>query len=192
MSVERDRMNAIGDLIAEAKAQLFEGVTDKALQGVKAALMRLTEQRHLFTQDDYPLPAEDKIDRNYLIHEEDDGSFALYVNSSRPGQRSRPHNHGGTWAVVAAVSGQETHRLYCDGADGIRLTAEMTVEPGTAVALGPDGIHEIHAESTQPLLHLHLYGLAFRMQGERKEYDLDTGAVHAFVLDDFGFIEDAR
>ena len=100
---------------------------------------------------------------------------------------------------MAAVEGEETHRLFvadkgdvASGGLGIRQAAELVVRPGFAVSLMPDGIHAIHAETDRPLLHLHLYGRGFPSQSERVEYDLERGEVHRFVLDDIGFIEDAR
>ena len=120
------------------------------------------------------------------------------MNSGKPGQSSPPHNHGGTWAIVAAVEGEETHRLYVDESQetesdiaSIRQVTELIVKPGEAVSMMPDGIHSIHA-GDNPLLHLHLYGKRFSSQSQRNEYDLDSGTVRRFVLEDLGYIEDAR
>lgn len=193
VKIERDR--AIRDCISEIKKALRMGVTIPALEAAKAQLMALCGRRELFPRSDFPVPDEEEIERTSLIYQDDDGSYALYVNSSRPGQSSRPHDHGGSWALVAAVEGEETHRLYVhDGSDigGLRQATELTVRPGTAVSLMPDGIHAIEAESNEPLLHLHLYGQGFAHQGERREFDPETGQVHRFRLEDLGFIEDAR
>ena len=38
------------------------------------------------------------------MHTEPDGSYALYVNASLPGQRSEPYDHGVAWAIVAAIA----------------------------------------------------------------------------------------
>lgn len=195
MTVKAERDVAIRDCIARIKSAFLAGVTVPALEEAKAHLMALCERRALFPRSDFPVPDEVEIERTSLIYQDDDGSYALYVNSSRPGQSSRPHDHGGSWALVAAVEGEETHRLYThDGADigGLQQAAELTVRPGTAVSLMPDGIHAIEAESIEPLLHLHLYGQSFPNQGERREFDPETGKVHRFHLEDLGFIEDAR
>lgn len=193
MKIERDA--AIRDCITKIKEVFGAGVTVSALEEAKKHLMALCEQRSLFPRSDFPVPDEVEVERTSLIYQDDDGSYALYVNSSRPGQSSWPHDHGGSWALVAAVEGEETHRLYVhDGSDvgGLRQAAELTVQPGTAVSLMPDGIHAIEAESSEPLLHLHLYGQGFPQQGERREFDPETGKVHRFHLEDLGFIEDAR
>ncbi len=195
MDVKVRRDVAIRDCIAKIKAALETGVTVPALEEAKRHLMALCAQRALFPRSHFPVPDEVEIERTSLIYQDNDGGYALYVNSSRPGQVSRPHDHGGSWALVAAVEGEETHRLFVhDGADigGLRQAAELTVRPGTAVSLMPDGIHAIEAESSAPLLHLHLYGLSFPRQGERREFDPETGEVHRFKLEDLGFIQDAR
>ena len=47
-------------------------------------------------------------------------------------------------------------------------------------------------KSDVPLLHLHLYAKGFEYQGERNEYNLETGEVKCFKLEEVGLIEDAR
>ncbi|WP_282605388.1 cysteine dioxygenase family protein [Pelagibius sp. Alg239-R121] len=195
MSVKAQREAAIRDCISRIKRSFQGGVTVPALEVAKHHLMSLCEQRALFPRSDFPVPNEVEIERTSLIYQDEDGGYALYVNSSRPGQTSRPHDHGGSWALVAAVEGEETHRLYVhDGSDvgGLRQVTELTVQPGLAVSLMPGGIHAIEAKSSEPLLHLHLYGLGFPQQGKRREFDQETGQVHRFHLKDLGFIEDAR
>lgn len=110
----------------------------------------------------------------------------------------KPHNQVGSWAIVAAVEGEQTHRLYVDESRGaasdvaeIRQVAKLVVKPGDAISLMPDGIHSILA-GNKSLLHFHLYGKRFAPQSERREYDLDSGTVGRFVPDEIGFIEDAR
>ncbi len=169
-----------------------------SLEAAKAVFLELCTHTDLFNFEEFPLPDEG-VERTSLIHEDDDGRYALYVNCGLPGQATRPHNHGGSWAMVAGVIGEEHHRLYERTDDGsipghaeLKLKGELEVRPGTAVSMLPDGIHSIHALSDQPLLHLHLYGWGFPKQGEREEFDLGSGQVHRFRLEDMGFLEDAR
>ncbi len=195
MPVQKECHEAIAAMVAAAKAHLKAGLSVPTLEAVKTEVMALAERRDLFNERAFPLPPEGEIDSNYLIYEEADGGFALYVNSSRPGQVSRPHDHGGTWAVVAAVEGEETHRLFKPPVSRSampELAATITVKPGTAVSLLPDGIHAIEAKSDSPLLHLHLYGKGFAWQGERREFDLEAGEMHRFQLEDLEFITDLR
>ena len=99
------------------------------------------------------------------------------------------------WAIVAAIEGEETHKLYQEtakGAQTIEQVAELTVQPGTAVSMLPGGIHAIEANGTTPLLHLHLYGCMFEQQSERRQFDLESGTVRTFRLEDVGFVTDVR
>ncbi|MEM7173536.1 MAG: cysteine dioxygenase family protein [Pseudomonadota bacterium] len=184
---------AIKHTITAIKARLADGVTEGGLKAAEAELKALCARRDLFTWADFPLPPENgPNERTFLIHEDPDGGYALYVNAGRPGQQTSPHDHGGSWAIVAAVTGEETHWTYREGPAGLEETGQVTVAPGRAIALGPQGIHAIHAPGPEPLLHLHLYGLAFSCQGRRKVYDLAAGTHRAFKLEDVGFVEDAR
>jgi len=186
------RNMAVTATIAEIKQHFEAGVTIPLIERAKQSLMDLAAQRELFPREDFPLPSDDAMERIFLIHEDADGGYALYVNSGLPGQTTRPHDHGGSWAIVVAVDGEELHRLYVPDGDLVRQSGEITVAPGTGVSLLPDGVHSIHAVSDQPLLHLHLYGMGFPHQGERVEYDLEAGEAVRFKLEDAFEVEDAR
>ncbi len=192
------RRAAVREAIADIKQMVDTDVSVDSLTLAKGRLMELASQSELFPYSDFPIPSPELIERTDLIHEEPDGSCALYVNSSLPGQQSRPHNHGGAWAIVAAVSGEEEHRVYVetDPADGdepwIAQAGTIIVKPGTAISILPDGIHSIHAVADAPLLHLHLYAKGFALQGTRREYDLENHTIRKFVLEDLGFIQDKR
>jgi len=201
MSVKSERQRAIKETIDDIRTALAPGVSVETLEIAKSRLMRLCARSDLFPRSDFPLPEGDATERTFLVHEDDDGRFALYVNSGTKGQTYRPHDHGGAWAIVAAISGEERHRLYVRQADRdgapegtarLDMRAEVDVRPGRAVSLLEDGIHSIHALGEEPLLHLHLYGKRFADQGTRTEYDAETGEMHSFKLEDTFFIEDAR
>ena len=194
MSVKQARKSAVEKTVNQIKQILDDNESVENLEEAKSILMRLCENKALFPHDDFPIPA-DGIDCTYLIHQEPDSRYALYVNSSLPGQTSEPHDHGDSWAIVAAIEGEETHHLYVsnehDGSD-LREVAELVVKPGNAVSMLRDGIHSIEANGEQPLLHLHLYGRSFDTQLERRQFDPATKTVRRFVLDDVGFVADAR
>lgn len=194
MHIKSERAQAVESAIAEIDTILAEGITVDGLNLAKQILLRLAEQHHLFTHNHFPLPSEGEFERTYLIYEDVDGSNALYVNSGIRGQQSPPHDHGGAWAIIVAVEGEEIHRLYaCEEADSsIHQVGEIVVKPGQGVSMMPEGIHAIEAVAEAPLLHLHLYGIRFADQGERRQFDLASGNVRRFVLDDVGFLEDAR
>lgn len=148
------------------------------LEAVKDRLNALCDRRDLFTFETFPLDPEGGFERTYLIAADDDGTNALYVNAGRPGQSSRPHDHGPTWAVVCAVEGKETHRVFTktDNATApLEHRATLTVEPGRGVSLMPGGVHAISADGPGPLLHLHLYGVTFEQQAVREEFDEVSG-----------------
>ncbi len=143
-------------------------------------------------------PTDDAMECSYLVHEDQDGGYALYINSGASHQYYAPHDHGDAWAIIAGVRGRERHKLYLvreddDPGDGpLVKKGELVVAPGQAVTMQPDGIHEVNAMDGQPLLHLHLYAKNFVLQGKRWKYDLDKGAVEPFYLDELGSITDAR
>ncbi len=199
MGALQTRRQAITATLGHVRAALADGPTDAALSEARAHMLALAEQKELFPRTDFPLPEGGKTERTFLIHEDDDGSFALYVNSGLPGQTYRPHDHGGAWAIVVAVEGDESHRVYrrvddgaVDGRGEVEVVDEIEVTPGSGICLGEDGIHSIHALGSEPLLHLHLYGRGFGHQSQRTEYDMEAGTTHAFKIKRLDFIEDAR
>lgn len=188
------RKSAIEAMLSDIRPILDAAMDVDALDAAKSRLIDLCARRDLFTFEDFPIP-EGETERTYLIHQDTDGRYALYVNAGRPGQSYRPHDHCGNWAIVAAVHGEETHRLFEKDesrSPPIEHKATLTVRPGHAVSMLPEGIHAISAEGTEPLLHLHLYGLSFEFQRGRSEYDEDSGEVVFFDIPDIGAIIDAR
>ena len=94
-----------------------------------------------------------------------------------PAQTARPHDHGGSWAIVVAVAGDAVHRVYRKPRESrivdspvIEQAGEIVVKPGNGISLMPDGIHSIDAIAEQPLLHLHLYGLAFEQDRDQQRH----------------------
>jgi predicted metal-dependent enzyme (double-stranded beta helix superfamily) len=170
-----DRIRAI-----EAK----EGVTRPALHKIRAELLTLAAQEHLFPSSQFPPPPNgEKGSNRYLLQEDPGNRFALYMNALNPGNSTKPHDHT-TWAVVVAVDGQELNKVYERADDGsdpekceLRLREEIMVEPGRGICLMPEDIHSIHTTGSVPTRHLHMYGLALEKLDNRKGYDPETGAV---------------
>lgn len=192
---KRERETAIAETIDEIRL-LTGGMIDVGrLEQAKTVLLSLCARTDLFNFDAFPLPDPGLHERTYMVHCDDDGGYALYVNAGTPGQSYRPHNHGGAWAIVGGVHGEETHRMFEETGDPnspISHKATLTVAPGKAVSLLPEGIHAIAAEGRDPLLHLHLYATRFENQGARTEYDEVTGETFSFKLEALGEIIDAR
>ena len=199
MSAKQARTTAIAETLEKIRSEMAQGASDEALSRSRTHLMALAAQTELFPRVDFPLPEEGKNERTFLIQEDEDGSYALYVNSGLKGQTTRPHDHGASWAIVVAVEGDERHRVYrrvddgsVEGRGEVEVIDEVDVSPGHGICLPESGIHSIHALSDAPLLHLHLYGKSFANQSTRTEYDLENGTTHAYKLRRLDFIEDAR
>ena len=187
--MSQERSNAIAATMSDIAKTMDNDVSEVSLAKAREQLMALAARPDLFDEASFPLPT-DTTDRTFLVHQTD-GKLALYVCTSKPGLEYTAHDHGGSWAVIAAVSGAETHRFYSVVCGVPEVIDQVVCEPGTAVSMLPDGIHSIHA-GNEPLLHLHLYGLAFENQTERREFDLETGEERRFHLENFTFIEDRR
>ena len=163
------------------------GVTRESLEAIKAEMLALAGQEHLFPSSEFPPPpAGEKGARRYLLQEDPDGRFALYLNALNPGNASKPHNHT-TWAVIVAVDGSELNRLWERTDDGselgrasLRETGEVTVEPGRGIAFLPDDIHSIHTTGDRPTRHLHMYGLALERLDGRLGFDPERGTVTGY------------
>lgn len=163
------------------------GVTRAALAQVQAALETLARNAHLFPASEFPPPpAGDKGSKRYLLQEDPDGRFAMYLLSINPGKETKPHDHT-TWAAIAAIEGQELNRIYRrtdaggrEGSAALELDREIVVAPGQGVALMPDDIHSIHTFGTTPTRHLHCYGMALERLDERVGYDLEQGIVQPY------------
>ncbi|MDB5835183.1 MAG: hypothetical protein JWR14_5013 [Caballeronia sp.] len=162
-----------------------QGVTRGALDDISEHLQAFAAERaELFTAADFPPPQVGSGDTStrYRLNPGEDG-FALYLNSLLPGKTTIPHNHD-TWAVIAALEGEELNRVYQrtdDGSDAERATLnierEVVVRPGTPIAFLPEDIHSIHVTGAAPTLHFHLYGRPLEMLSGRLGYELDTGRV---------------
>jgi predicted metal-dependent enzyme (double-stranded beta helix superfamily) len=175
-------VSATIDRIRAIEAEM--GVTRPALERIRAELLALAAQEHLFPSHVFPPPAPGvKGAQRYLLQEDPGNRFALYLNALNPGNETKPHDHT-TWAVVVAVDGQELNRVYerlDDGSDPakceLRLREEIMVEPGRGICLMPEDIHSIHTRGDRPTRHLHMYGLALEKLDDRKAYDAETGTV---------------
>lgn len=164
-----------------------EGVTRPALDAILREMLDLAARGSLFPAGEFPPPpAGERGSRRYLLQEDPDGRFAMYLLALNPGNGTKPHDHT-TWAVVAAVDGQELNRVYrrtdgggVPGRATLELEREVVVEPGRGIALMPEDIHSIHTSGDRPTRHLHVYGLALERLDERQGFDPEAGTVQPY------------
>ncbi len=170
------RAVAIAATIERVRAiEAAQGVNRTALQAIMAELLALAGQEALFPSAEFPPPpAGEKGAKRYLLQADADHRFALYINALNPGNETRPHDHT-TWAVVAAVEGQELNKVYRRSGGGLVVEHAVMVEPGRGIALMPEDIHSIHTAGSTPTRHLHMYGLALEVLDNRMAYDPATG-----------------
>ena len=187
-SIEPARTVAVAAAMDRVKAiEREQGVTRPALDAIKAELLKLAAHEDLFPAAEFPPPpAGEKGNKRYLLQEDPDGRFAIYMLALNPGNSTKPHNHT-TWAVVAAVEGQELNKVYRRTDDGttegkavLEKVREVLVEPGTGIALMPEDIHSIHTSGTSSTRHLHCYGLALERLDTRDGFDLEAGTVQPY------------
>ncbi len=183
-----ERMAEVAGLVAAARSILAGTAPSReSLAAILARLEALAAKRQLWGDADYPVPAGER-NGLYLIHEEPDRRFAVYLNVMLRGTRVPPHNHT-TWACVAAVEGCEYNYLYDRLDDGalagraqLQESKVVAVEPGRGIALMPEDIHAIEGRDAGVMRHLHFYGLALELLHERLVFDPVAGTCRPMQL----------
>ena len=182
------RAAAVGAAMERIKGiEQSQGVTRAALDAIKTEMLALAAHQALFPAAEFPPPpAGEKGSKRYLLQEEPDGRFALYLLALNPGNATKPHDHT-TWAVVVSVEGQELNKVYrrlddasVPGEARLELVREVMVEPGQGIALMPEDIHSIHTSGAEPTRHLHVYGLALEKLDRRQGFDMEAGTVQPY------------
>lgn len=175
----QDKNNAVARLIDIARHHAGQHPTRLQLAKVLEALEDIAAHADWWSDRDYPAPQGTELQARYLIHEDADQSYALYLNVMRPGKKIVPHNHT-TWACIAAVEGVESNYVYertdtntGPGPATLRQTGMISVQPGQGIALLAEDIHAVRIEDTL-VRHLHMYGRALETLSERLGYDLDN------------------
>ena len=180
-----ERAALIRDMMSRVRAIAEPVITRDALGLIKQELLALAARRALFPIDEFP-PIEGGNSSMYLLSEDGDHRYALYMVAPSPGGFAPPHEHQ-TWAVIAGMYGREKNKLYRrldDGAEPgvarLELSDEIDVVAGTAIALMPEDIHSIHLGEDGPHGNLHLYGLSVEHCNERRLYSLSKNTYKTF------------
>ena len=187
MAAKEERRTAIENALAKIREiDRTEGITEASLEHIKGVLLSLAERKDLFSEADYPPPAQDGTSNFYGLSVDDDDRYALYLSVGRKGRETPPHNHT-TWAVIVGMSGEEENRIY-ERIDGdreqgraeLRLKESRVLRAADGLAYMPDAIHSIHVISDEPTRHFHMYGKALAALPDRVQFDTASGTYKHF------------
>jgi predicted metal-dependent enzyme (double-stranded beta helix superfamily) len=186
----QERQQRVAELVAGARAILAErSVSRDALADIARKLQGLAARTHLWSESEFRSPTEAERQKRYLVSEQPDRTFALYLNAMYRGRRVPPHNHT-TWACIAAVEGCEMNYLYdrlddgsAPGKASLREREQVRVEPGRSIALMPDDIHSVANAEAPVIRHIHFYGRALEVLDQRFVFDLAAGTCKPMVME---------
>ncbi|MEM8768257.1 MAG: cysteine dioxygenase family protein [Pseudomonadota bacterium] len=192
------RKELVSSSMASIKAVIErQGVTREALAEVQDILAAMTQATELFGETEFPTPTREEIAKIYLLSDEADGEFSLYLISVLPLGPSPIHDHG-TFAVIAGLDGEEENTIYRRVDDGsepgkavVKEDHRVVLKAGEAIAFMPEDIHRIKVVSETPTRHFHLYGKGFEQQSGRLEFNQKNGTTRS-VSGSFIPIDESR
>ena len=184
--VEQRRQAVAGALAEVRRIEAEKGLTRDSLEAIKAVIIALSRRKDLFDEEAFPPPTQEKPNVLYLLSEDPDGRFALYMSCGMPGKQTPPHDHT-TWAVIVGLAGEEENRVYERVDDGsepgkgqVRVARTQVLTEGTGIAYMPEEIHSIHNLGSVPTRHFHLYGRSLEQLPNRVQFNMDQGTYKVF------------
>ena len=176
--MESRRLDAARSVVRCARGVVAAGPLSRdLLELLKIRLDKLAAEKSLWSLEDFPPPPAGETCCHYWIAGEPDNGITLYLNVMCAGRSVAPHDHS-SWAVLAAVSGLESHQLYRRTdkggvSDGAILQRESAVDlaPGNSLVMMPGDIHSTSVECEGTVCHLHLYGQALEAQQNRTRFE---------------------
>lgn len=183
-AIVAERRKAVAELLSRVREiEAEKGVTRESLEEIRSLLEGLSRRKELFWHDHFPQVTPETGDKIYLLSEEPDGRFALYLSCGQVGKNVWPHDHT-TWAVIVGLAGEEENRIYeivdksggpAEGRAQLREVRRKTLVDGVGIAFLPDDIHSIHSVGAEPTRHFHLYGLSLEKLPNRVMYNTAEG-----------------
>lgn len=160
------------------------------LTNIKDALVAIASKNDYWCEEEFPAPTDGAVHKRYLVSQDDDDSYALYLNVMHTGKVTPPHNHT-TWACIASVEGEEANYVYTPETEGplvpgerkISLSESIVVKPGQGIGLLPNDIHSIAINDGESTRHLHLYGRGLETLEKRLMWSKDLKSCEYFVMD---------
>ena len=181
------RQSKIKSYVQDIKELVYgEEINRSVLNSIMERLLLLAKDKNFFNTDIFPVKEGDGSSSLYLLSEEADHTFALYVVSELKGNMSPPHDHT-TWAVIAGIEGEEVNKFYKldkppaeNGKADIFEYTSKVVADGTGIALMPNDIHSIHCLTDAPTLNFHFYGKSIEHLPDRKAFNMKLGTYKTF------------
>lgn len=170
---ETSPSNTRGDAIAVAmqkiRACMREHSEQEALEEVRNVLVQLASNTELWAQ----LKMEPRAhDRWETLSVDGDGQYQLALWMTSRTVSTVPHDHGGSWAVVAGIKGEEKSIMY-GVHPGLHVLGEVSVGSGVGHIMHGDDVHSVVMKGTEenPVIQLHLYGQCLDSLKNRRVYN---------------------
>lgn len=152
-----ERTTAISDAMADIRAIDAAGIDRDAVELIRRRLLELAELRELFPWSDFPADESKDGSTLYLLSQDADHRFALYIQSVNNTTEAPPHDHL-TWACIVGLEGEEINCRYDNVAGGgpPQVAEKIAIRRNTGIAFLADDVHSIHIKGGA--LNFHCYG----------------------------------